>query len=1384
MAQTAERHRRHQPTSAPTHAPASAPASRRSPSPLSLRSPLIQTKLTVNQPGDVYEQEADAVASAVMNTPAPLPQPDDHREVPNLQRLETDDEAIQRLPMEDDCPACQQHVLQRSPLDDDSMDEPIQRRGTGQPQVSAATAATVRSPGLGSPLPTAVRHRIEPHVGANLSGVRVHTDRSAHRAAASLNARAFTHGPHIFLNHYESSHNVGLMAHESTHVIQQTGSLGSLVQRRSQPTLLQRAPSKCPPPTRSAPPPVLTTEPEVLPAVQPPHPEEPTPHPDDQTTLDQTAQTSEAPEGAAEPGTAATPVLPELATARPDITLSMPEPPAALSSAAQGRLERTQQRANQAATVTTALPSADANVGSARGAVTEPQEETQARAGEALVEALGERSQPSPEIEALCEHIRRIICEKRPPDEESLVQADPEAAANEAGNQLNQSIEGDVERVEGSYDALDETPTGTPELEPEAIATPPEQVETPNLGAAAAIPDAIAPEDVSLDADVASSAERIEAAGLETEPARLAATGAPGGPIAEAQSAQGELAATAERAPAEILAEQQQSLAAASADMAALQASALLALTTSRASTVTGVHGQQTGMVGSEEQMRRQVSQRAQDIFTTAQQQVTTLLTPLQQQAMNKWEQGKTLLTTQFRQSLAAVAQRVEAEYGGVIGSIVQFFAGLPDWATEGYDRAEQEFGDGVCALIREISTDVNSVIAACEQIIDNARQDINVLFDNLPEELQGWADEQKQQFSEQLDGLQNQVTQTRDNLNQGLVERASQSVQEVREEVHALREAAKGLLGRLEDAVNQFLEDPAKFIIEGLLNLLGIAPSAFWAVVNKIDQAINDIANDPETFTNNLLRAIGQGFENFFDNFADHMLNGLLEWLFSGLGSVGVELPKDFSLSSIITFFLQLMGISWERIRRLLAKHIGEENVALIEKAYELIANLIEMGPEGIFEMIKEQLNPQSILDQVLQAAVDFLIEALIKAVTVRVIALFNPVGAIVQAIEAIYKVLKWIFDNAARIFSLIETVVNGIADIIAGNVSGMATAVEQALARLIAPVVDFLAGFLGIGDLPDKIADTIKGFQTWIEGILDRVIGWLADRAKALLRSLGIGEQDDDEVDESDPEKANQVRAGLAAIDQEEQNYLTNGKISREEAQQIAVKIKREHPVFTSLTVIDSGKTWDYDWTASPGNTKKGPDKEETENTYQASINSRGNIEGNFANFDWTDYDFSASSHPANAHYKNKNSSPVIQPSGRYEIEGQTMGNIHTDDWRNNVLLPEKDQNKQTLQAIGDKQQILTSLGVASNQQWQAKSLPQVLEDGAKLKVEQTYGMRWLDLWLTGWSEHHIHPVNWGGASHSMSNLQYLRNAEHSPITGWWNSRAALLRRITSGA
>ncbi|PSN11453.1 hypothetical protein C7271_24610 [filamentous cyanobacterium CCP5] len=100
----------------------------------------------------------------------------------------------------------------------------------------------MRHPGPGSPLPASTRRRIEPHVGANLSGVRVHSDASTHRATSSLQARAFTHRNHIFLNRAESSSDLALMAHESTHVVQQGASDRNSqgISRQPQPGTRQR----------------------------------------------------------------------------------------------------------------------------------------------------------------------------------------------------------------------------------------------------------------------------------------------------------------------------------------------------------------------------------------------------------------------------------------------------------------------------------------------------------------------------------------------------------------------------------------------------------------------------------------------------------------------------------------------------------------------------------------------------------------------------------------------------------------------------------------------------------------------------------------------------------------------------------------------------------------------------------------------------------------------------------------------------------------------------------------------------------------------------------------------------------------------------------------
>ncbi|MCU7930221.1 MAG: DUF4157 domain-containing protein [Candidatus Thiodiazotropha sp. (ex Codakia rugifera)] len=86
-------------------------------------------------------------------------------------------------------------------------------------------AETIRSGG--EPLPEAVRLYFEPRFDANLGGVRVHTGKTADRATASVNARAFTLGNSIAFapGQYEPNGYRGrkLLAHELTHVLQRQG---------------------------------------------------------------------------------------------------------------------------------------------------------------------------------------------------------------------------------------------------------------------------------------------------------------------------------------------------------------------------------------------------------------------------------------------------------------------------------------------------------------------------------------------------------------------------------------------------------------------------------------------------------------------------------------------------------------------------------------------------------------------------------------------------------------------------------------------------------------------------------------------------------------------------------------------------------------------------------------------------------------------------------------------------------------------------------------------------------------------------------------------------------------------------------------------------------
>jgi hypothetical protein len=163
----------------------------------------IQTKLAINDPGDQYEQEADKMEDRIMR----MPEPQLGRSCACAGR----------------CPACQvdQPSHERKRLQTKRV-EPAGAERTIPPVVNEV----LRSPG--NPLDSETRKSFEGKFGHNFGNVRVHCDGASVASARALNAQAYTVGHHVvFGEHYYSPSSLSgrtLLAHELTHVLQQTSS--------------------------------------------------------------------------------------------------------------------------------------------------------------------------------------------------------------------------------------------------------------------------------------------------------------------------------------------------------------------------------------------------------------------------------------------------------------------------------------------------------------------------------------------------------------------------------------------------------------------------------------------------------------------------------------------------------------------------------------------------------------------------------------------------------------------------------------------------------------------------------------------------------------------------------------------------------------------------------------------------------------------------------------------------------------------------------------------------------------------------------------------------------------------------------------------------------
>ncbi len=190
----------------------------------------IQTKLKIGEPNDKYEQEADRVAAQIMrmgeskeyNTLGMKMQDGNiGQKVSNINEkaevrssksgVRREDGYIQRM-----CPEYEEEEMVQ-----------VKNDSTQTTEVTSDMESQIQSKkGGGQPLSGFAQEFFGERIGADCSGVRVHTDTGADKLNRELNAKAFTTGQDIFFQqgeyNPESSKGKELVGHELAHVVQQS----------------------------------------------------------------------------------------------------------------------------------------------------------------------------------------------------------------------------------------------------------------------------------------------------------------------------------------------------------------------------------------------------------------------------------------------------------------------------------------------------------------------------------------------------------------------------------------------------------------------------------------------------------------------------------------------------------------------------------------------------------------------------------------------------------------------------------------------------------------------------------------------------------------------------------------------------------------------------------------------------------------------------------------------------------------------------------------------------------------------------------------------------------------------------------------------------------
>jgi len=738
----------------------------------------------------------------------------------------------------------------------------------------------------------------------------------------------------------------------------------------------------------------------------------------------------------------------------------------------------------------------------AEHAVVVPDSEGQSRSNTGQVKKVEARPAPPVDPAKGRAKLKESLADNIPQSIEDVDNFKRDQKAQHTGADVLEVVQGDKNAVVGSFSDMEHTPAPTPPDEPAVPLPAPETAPgTPglNLGQGAVAP--IKPEHTDVSAYTKQADAKLQEEGVTQEQLDMVDSG----DLASANTEKKGMAKMAAEQPRAVQAFAHQQADKVDKDLRAEEKHGRDALHAKRKHGLGATGQKQKAAKSALEKKRDEVAAKINGIYKKAQDKVKKTLADLEVQSMKRFDDGNAKASKAFEDDVNHELDLFKDDrYSGVFGwarKAKDWLLGMDDLPEVKaiFDRNRARFVERLDRLVADIGADNKRVVQECKDELARARTQIQEFVDKLGPDLKDIGKKTAGEVSRQLDELDNFVRKKETELQDKLEAKQQAAIKAIDEKIEKMKDAMSGALSKL----GKLLLYAAKKFFTWALEKFGYSLSDIEAIISRGAAVLKAIFTKPIVFVKNLMNAAILGFQNFGKNFLKHLQDALFEWLTGSLE--GLVLPTTWDFQGVIGVALQMIGISYQNVRRHLVNEVGETAVSAMEKGFTLVKTLVTEGPMAAWEQLKDMA--ADMRDAFIDAVKDFIKTKIIEQAIQWVVSLFLPAAGIIKAIIGIYDTVVFFIQKAKQIATMVSDFLGSIGEIASGNIGAAATAMENGLARGLTLVISFLAQLLHLNGITAKIRDAIQKIRSKVDGVLAKVAKWIAGKAKALVGKLKSG-------------------------------------------------------------------------------------------------------------------------------------------------------------------------------------------------------------------------------------------------------------------------------------